>query len=99
MRYTEARLTLEAAYRLEGIYEEAVNFQKTYNNETEEPLVLPGKFPNLLANGTTGIAVGMATNIPPHNVGEICTALQLLLKDPTASVSEDRKSTRLNSSH
>ena len=87
MRYTEARLTLASAYMLEGIYEEAVDFQKTYNNETEEPLVLPAKFPNLLANGATGIAVGMATNIPPHNVGEICTALQLLLKDPTTPVS------------
>nr|HML86422.1 DNA gyrase subunit A [Bacteroidales bacterium] len=88
MRYTEARLTLAASYMLEGIYEEAVDFQKTYNNETEEPLVLPAKFPNLLANGATGIAVGMATNIPPHNVEEICEALQLLLKNPIISIND-----------
>ncbi len=88
MRYTEARLTLAASYMLEGIYEDAVDFQKTYNNETEEPLVLPAKFPNLLANGATGIAVGMATNIPPHNVEEICEALQLLLKNPMVSIND-----------
>lgn len=88
MRYTEARLSGCASALLEGIDEEAVDFQETYNGETKEPLVLPSSFPNLLANGATGIAVGMATNVPPHNVGEICDALLLLLKKADASVGE-----------
>lgn len=88
MRYTEARLSLCAGALLEGIDEEAVDFQDTYNGETQEPLVLPSAFPNLLANGATGIAVGMATNVPPHNVAEICEALLLLLKKPEASMPE-----------
>lgn len=86
MRYTEARLSTCASALLEGIDEECVDFQDTYNGETNEPLVLPSSFPNLLANGATGIAVGMATNVPPHNVGEICDALLHLLKKPGASV-------------
>lgn len=86
MRYTEARMTQAAEAMLEGINEEAVDFQDTYNAETTEPLVLPAAFPNLLANGATGIAVGMATNIPPHNVGEICEALLYLIRHPQASV-------------
>jgi topoisomerase-4 subunit A len=86
MRYTEARLSKVGAQLLEGIRENAVDFQNTYNNEDQEPLVLPTFFPNLLANGATGIAVGMATNIPPHNVGEICAALIHLSKNPDASV-------------
>jgi topoisomerase-4 subunit A len=88
MRYTEARLTLSAAAMLEGIDEDAVDFQETYNSETKEPKVLPASFPNLLANGATGIAVGMATNIPPHNVGEICDALLHLIRQPEASVEQ-----------
>lgn len=80
MRYTEARLTSVAAALMDGITEDSVDFQKTYDGEEEEPLVLPGAFPNLLANGASGIAVGMATNIPPHNVGELVDALQLLIE-------------------
>ncbi|HYH38393.1 MAG TPA: DNA gyrase subunit A, partial [Azospirillum sp.] len=80
MRYTEARLTDVAKALLEGIDEDAVDFRATYDGDGEEPAVLPANFPNLLANGSSGIAVGMATNIPPHNVGEICAALRLVLK-------------------
>ena len=74
MRYTEARMTEAAADLLEGITEDAVDFRPTYNEEDEEPIVLPGAFPNLLANGSSGIAVGMATSIPPHNAFELCNA-------------------------
>ena len=80
MRYTEARLTQVAATLMDGLDEEAVDFRETYDGEEEEPIVLPGCFPNLLANGSTGIAVGMATNIPPHNVGELVDGLQLLIE-------------------
>ena len=80
MRYTEARLTEVAGLLLEGIDEDAVDFRETYDGEGSEPVVLPANFPNLLANGASGIAVGMATNIPPHNVAEICDALKLLLR-------------------
>ena len=86
MRYTEARLTDVAMALLEGIDEDAVDFRDTYDSEGEEPVVLPASFPNLLANGATGIAVGMATSIPPHNVGELCDALQHLLKHPNATM-------------
>ncbi len=75
MRYTEARLTTVAAALLDGIDEDSVDFRATYDNQDEEPVVLPARFPNLLANGAAGIAVGMATNIPPHNAGELCDAL------------------------
>ncbi len=88
MRYTEARLTDVAALLLEGIGEDAVDFRPTYDGEAEEPVVLPGAFPNLLANGAQGIAVGMATSIPPHNVAELCTALRHLIKNPKATVSD-----------
>ena len=81
MRYTEARLTDVAAALLEGIGEDAVEFRETYDGEEQEPVVLPAAFPNLLANGANGIAVGLATSIPPHNVGELCTALDVLLKN------------------
>ncbi len=84
MRYTEARLTDVARALLEGIDEDAVDFRGTYDGEGDEPVVLPANFPNLLANGASGIAVGMATNIPPHNVDEICQALQHLIKFPNA---------------
>ncbi len=85
MRYTEARLTEVAQLLLQGIDENAVDFRTTYDGEEEEPLVLPAAFPNLLANGAQGIAVGMATSIPPHNVAELCDALRHLLKHPNAS--------------
>lgn len=80
MRYTEARLTEVAAVLMEGLEENAVDFRPTYDGEDEEPLVFPGAFPNLLANGSTGIAVGMATNIPPHNVGELVDGMQMLIE-------------------
>lgn len=88
MRYTEARLTHVAKALLDGIDEGTVDFRNTYDGEGAEPLVLPSAFPNLLANGATGIAVGMATNIPPHNVGEICDALLHLIKFPNATVAK-----------
>ncbi|EFL90542.1 DNA topoisomerase IV, A subunit [Ahrensia sp. R2A130] len=84
MRYTEARMTPAAMSLLEGITEDAVDFRATYNEEDEEPIVLPAAFPNLLANGSAGIAVGMATNIPPHNVEELCDAALHLIKFPNA---------------
>ena len=86
MRYTEARMTEVASLLLEGIDQDAVDFRPTYNEEDEEPIVLPGAFPNLLANGATGIAVGMATSIPPHNAHELCDAALHLIKHPDASV-------------
>ncbi|MCI5077130.1 DNA topoisomerase IV subunit A [Oricola sp.] len=86
MRYTEARMTEVATLLLEGINEDAVDFRPTYNEEDEEPIVLPGAFPNLLANGSSGIAVGMATNIPPHNAAELCDAALHLIKHPNASI-------------
>jgi topoisomerase-4 subunit A len=85
MRYTEARLTSVAAALLDGIDEDAIDFRSTYDGEDAEPVVLPGNFPNLLANGSSGIAVGMATNIPPHNVGELCDAALHLIKFPNAT--------------
>ncbi|HRJ68393.1 MAG TPA: DNA topoisomerase IV subunit A [Beijerinckiaceae bacterium] len=84
-RYTEARLTDVAALLLEGIDEDAVDFRPTYNQEDEEPIVLPAAFPNLLANGAQGIAVGMATSIPPHNAAELCQAALHLLENPGAA--------------
>lgn len=84
MRYTEARLTDIAARTLDGLDEDAVDFRETYDGLDKEPVVLPGGFPNLLANGAAGIAVGMATSIPPHNIGEICAAAQHLIKNPDA---------------
>ncbi|HRC26527.1 MAG TPA: DNA topoisomerase IV subunit A, partial [Alphaproteobacteria bacterium] len=84
MRYTESRLTDVALLLLEGIEEDAIDFRPTYDGSETEPVVLPGGFPNLLANGASGIAVGMATNIPPHNVAELCDAMELLLAgDPS----------------
>ena len=88
MRYTEARLTDIAMLLFEGMDENAISFKKTYDAEAEEPEVLPAGFPNLLANGASGIAVGMATNIPSHNILELCKAMQLLLKKPETTTSE-----------
>ncbi len=87
-RYTEAKMTDVATRLLEGLAENAVDFKPTYDGATEEPAVLPANFPNLLANGSTGIAVGMATSIPPHNVAEICDAALALIAKPGATVEE-----------
>jgi topoisomerase-4 subunit A len=84
MRYTEARLTDVARLLLDGIDEDAVEFRPTYDNSGKEPSVLPGGFPNLLANGSQGIAVGMATSIPPHNAAELCEAALHLIDKPDA---------------
>lgn len=86
MRYTEARLTDVAIALLEDIDSDTVDFRATYDGEDKEPLVLPAGFPNLLANGSEGIAVGMATSIPPHNIGELCDALLHVIKHPNASI-------------
>ena len=85
-RYTEARLTSVAADLLDGIDEDTVEFRPNYDGREQEPSVLPAAFPNLLANGSAGIAVGMATNVPPHNVDELCAALLHLIKHPNATV-------------
>ncbi|MGO4672024.1 DNA topoisomerase IV subunit A [Bosea sp. 2YAB26] len=84
-RYTEARMTEVARLLLDGIEEDAVDFRETYNGEDEEPIVLPAAFPNLLANGSQGIAVGMATSIPPHNAAELCDAALYLIQHPETS--------------
>jgi len=83
-RYTEARLTEVARLLLEGIDEDAVDFRPSYDGVMQEPVVLPAAFPNLLANGAQGIAVGMATSIPPHNVAELCDAALYLIEQPKA---------------
>ena len=88
MRYTEARLTEVAQAMLAGIDEDAVDFRPTYDGEESEPIVLPGAFPNLLANGAAGIAVGMATSIPPHNAGEICAAAIHLIQNPNSTTAD-----------
>jgi topoisomerase-4 subunit A len=85
-RYTEARLTPVAADLLDGIDEDTVEFRPNYDGREQEPSVLPAAFPNLLANGSAGIAVGMATNIPPHNADELCAAVLHLIKHPNATV-------------
>src|SRR5467141_3770897 len=84
MSYTEARLTEVARLLLDGIDEDAVDFRPTYDGSESEPIVLPGAFPNLLANGSQGIAVGMATSIPPHNAAELCDAALHLIATPNA---------------
>ncbi|MGB0519625.1 MAG: DNA topoisomerase IV subunit A [Candidatus Puniceispirillaceae bacterium] len=86
MRYTEARMTEVARLLLDGIDEDAIDFRPTYDGEAEEPVLLPAGFPNLLANGAQGIAVGMATSIPPHNVTELCDAAMHLIKYPGAAI-------------
>jgi topoisomerase-4 subunit A len=88
MRYTEARLTEVAKAMLAGIDDDAVDFRATYDGEESEPVVLPAGFPNLLANGAAGIAVGMATSIPPHNAGEVCNAALALIADPSATTAD-----------
>src|ERR1051325_10155599 len=84
MRYTESRMTEVARLLLDGIEEDAIDFRPTYDGSESEPVVLPGAFPNLLANGSQGIAVGMATAIPPHNAAELCDAALHLIDTPNA---------------
>src|SRR3569833_2919274 len=84
MRYTESRLTELARLLLDGLDEDSVDFRPSYDGTNQEPVVLPAAFPNLLANGSQGIAVGMAPSIPPHNVAELCDAALFLIDNPTA---------------
>src|SRR5246500_4267830 len=84
MRYTEARLTEVARLLIDGIDEDAIDFRPTYDGSEDEPVVLPAAIPNLLANGSQGIAVGMATSIPPHNAAELCDAALFLIANPNA---------------
>jgi DNA gyrase subunit A len=88
MRYVEARLAKLSAHMLDGIDENTVDFRDNYSGEREEPTVLPARFPNLLVNGSTGIAVGMATNMAPHNLGEVCTAVLHALDHPEATTED-----------
>ena len=88
MRYTEARMSPIAALMLDDLKLDTVDFVPTYDEQRHEPTVLPSKFPNLLVNGANGIAVGMATSIPPHNLGEICDALVRVIDDPDVSIDE-----------
>src|SRR4249920_1932222 len=88
MRYTESRLTKAAMALLEDIDEDTVDFQENYDGNEKEPVVLPARFPNLLVNGAGGIAVGMATNIPPHNLGEVVDACVALIDDPALSIED-----------
>lgn len=86
MRYTEAKLTAVGEVMMEGMDQNAIDFKDTYDGAEVEPVVLPARFPNLLANGSEGIAVGMATSIPPHNVDELCTGLMHLIDQPDCTV-------------
>lgn len=86
MRYTEARLTEFAIAIMDGLADNAVDFRETYDGEEEEPVVMPSMVPNLLCNGSSGIAVGMATNVPPHNLSEVCDALLLLIERPEVEI-------------
>ena len=88
MRYTEARMSPVAALMLEDLKLDTVDFTPTYDERRMEPSVLPSKFPNLLVNGSSGIAVSMATSIPPHNLGEVCDAIDMLIENPDATISE-----------
>ncbi|HEX2251424.1 MAG TPA: DNA gyrase subunit A [Gemmatimonadales bacterium] len=90
-RYTEARLTRVAIAMLDDIDKNTVDFQSTFDDQRREPTVLPAKIPNLLVNGSSGIAVGMATNIPPHNLREVVKAVQMLVDNPDATIGELRK--------
>jgi DNA gyrase subunit A len=91
MRYTEARMSAEAMEMLDDLERDTVDFIPNYDETRTEPTVLPSRFPNLLINGSTGIAVGMATNLPPHNLGEVCEALLLLIKDPNCGFKDIMK--------
>src|SRR5205807_405791 len=87
-RYTEARLTAVGAEMLADMDRDTVDFLDNYDGKFREPLVLPSKFPNLLVNGSDGIAVGMATEIPPHNLGEVCDGLIAMIDNPDLSIRE-----------
>ena len=87
-RYTECRLTKLSNHLLEGIREDTVNFEDNYSGEMQQPTVLPARFPNLLVNGSQGIAVGMATNIPPHNLTEIIDGCTHVIDNPDATTEE-----------
>src|SRR5699024_6995382 len=88
MRYTEARMSKLALEMLRDINKKTVDFQSNYDDSESEPTVLPARFPNLLVNGTTGIAVGMATNIPPHNLNEVIAAIDVLMDNPDATTAD-----------
>ena len=88
MRYTEARLTKIAAEMLEDIEQDTVDWRDNYDSSRQEPIMLPTKFPNHLCNGTMGIAVGMATNMPPHNLAEVIDACLMLVEKPEATVED-----------
>ena len=88
MRYTEARMSKISHEMVRDMNKETVDFIDNYDGEEREPEVLPSRFPNLLVNGATGIAVGMTTNIPPHNLGEVISAIQVLMENPDATASE-----------
>ena len=88
MRYTETRMTPLAMHLLDGINEDTVDFVDNYSGERQQPTVMPSRFPNLLVNGSTGIAVGMATNIPPHNLSEVVDACLHALDDPAATAED-----------
>lgn len=88
MRYTEAKMSKVSALLVESLDENTVDFQENYDGRELEPAIMPSRFPNLLANGTTGIAVGMATNIPPHNVGELIDGILAMIEDPDISIAQ-----------
>ncbi len=88
MRYTEARMTAAAVALLEDLDKDTVNFKPNYDDRLEEPTVLPARFPNLLVNGSSGIAVGMSSSMPPHNVGEICNAIIAVIDDPSVGLED-----------
>ena len=88
MRYTEARMSAIAALMLDDIKLGTVDFAPTYDEKGKEPVVLPSKFPNLLVNGSSGTAVGMTTSIPPHNLGEVCSAIVRVIDEPEVSIDE-----------
>src|SRR5260370_10270278 len=87
-RYTEAKLAASAEHLMAELRQRTVDMRPSYNNERDEPVVLPAQFPNLLVNGASGIAVGMATNIPPHNLGEVIKAAVYLIDNPEASTAQ-----------
>ena len=87
-RYTEARLAKISNEMVQDIGKKVVDFTTNYDDKLQEPVVLPSRFPNLLVNGSNGIAVGMATNIPPHNLGEVIDALMLMIDNPDVSIEE-----------
>src|SRR3546814_5566299 len=99
MRYTEVRMKKLTHELLADLDKDTIDFQPNYDGSESEPSVLPTKVPQLLINGASGIAVGMATNIPPHNLNEVVDGCIALIDNPAIEISEDRKSTRLNSSH